>query len=134
LEVPLLGQLFASAGPRRFHFYGDAMNDPSNTSTTERELVLTRLIGAPLGMLFRCCAEPALVLRWFTTPPWKTVAAGIDLRVGGTSVITMQGPDVGLGAIGGRWNLHGSPCRTRRNTLTAHRKPSEAKHESSSSL
>jgi uncharacterized protein YndB with AHSA1/START domain len=81
------------------------MNDPSNTSTTERELVLTRLIGAPLGMLFRCCAEPALVLRWFTTPPWKTVAAGIDLRVGGTSVITMQGPDVGLGAIGGPGEL-----------------------------
>ena len=57
------------------------------------ELVLTRLIDVPRDKLYRCWTEPALIVQWFTPPPWKTVAAETDLRVGGASVITMQGPD-----------------------------------------
>jgi uncharacterized protein YndB with AHSA1/START domain len=57
------------------------------------ELVLTRLIAVPREKLFRCWTEPALITRWFTPPPWKTVSAVVDLRAGGASVITMQGPD-----------------------------------------
>jgi uncharacterized protein YndB with AHSA1/START domain len=57
------------------------------------ELVLTRLIDVPRRKLFRCWTEPALIVRWFTPPPWKTIAAEIDLRAGGSSLITMQGPD-----------------------------------------
>jgi len=57
------------------------------------ELVLTRLIPASRDKLFRCWTEPALIVQWFTPPPWKTVAAEVDLRAGGSSVITMQGPD-----------------------------------------
>ena len=57
------------------------------------ELVLTRLIDAPRRALFRCWTEPALITQWFTPPPWKTVAAEVDLRPGGASLITMQGPD-----------------------------------------
>ena len=58
-----------------------------------RELVLTRLIGVPRHKLFRCWTEPALIVQWFTPPPWKTVRAQIDLRAGGGSSIVMQGPD-----------------------------------------
>ena len=57
------------------------------------ELVLTRLIAVPRAKLFRCWVEPALIIQWFTPPPWKTVAAEVDARAGGSSVITMQGPD-----------------------------------------
>lgn len=57
------------------------------------ELVLTRLIDVPRDKLYRCWTEPALIVQWFTPPPWKTVAAETDLRAGGASVITMQGPD-----------------------------------------
>ena len=57
------------------------------------ELLLTRLIDAPRHRLYRCWTEPALITRWFTPPPWKTIAAEIDLRPGGASLITMQGPD-----------------------------------------
>ena len=58
-----------------------------------RELVLTRLIDVPRHNLFRCWTEPALIVQWFTPPPWKTIRAEMDVRPGGTSCITMQGPD-----------------------------------------
>ncbi|EHR72199.1 hypothetical protein BurJ1DRAFT_3391 [Burkholderiales bacterium JOSHI_001] len=69
------------------------MSDPTTSSPASHELVLTRLIDAPRDKLFRCWTEPALILQWFTPPPWKTVAAEVDLRAGGANVITMQGPD-----------------------------------------
>ena len=69
------------------------MPAPSTSSPVDYELVLTRLIDAPRDKLFRCWSEPALILKWFTPQPWKTVATELDLRAGGASVITMQGPD-----------------------------------------
>jgi uncharacterized protein YndB with AHSA1/START domain len=58
-----------------------------------RELVLTRLIDAPRDSLFRCWTEPALIVQWFTPPPWKTIHAETDVRPGGASYIVMKGPD-----------------------------------------
>ena len=58
-----------------------------------RELVLTRLIDAPRDKLFRCWTEPALIVQWFTPPPWKTIHAETDVRPGGSSFIVMKGPD-----------------------------------------
>lgn len=69
---------------------------PMPMPTAAHELVLTRLINAPRHPLFRCWTEPALITQWFTPPPWKTIAAEIDLRPGGASLITMQGPDGSL--------------------------------------
>jgi uncharacterized protein YndB with AHSA1/START domain len=60
---------------------------------TDNELVLTRLIDVPREKLWRCWTEPALIVRWFTPPPWKTVHAETDVRPGGASYIVMQGPD-----------------------------------------
>ena len=57
------------------------------------ELSLTRLINVPRAKLFRCWTEPALITQWFTPPPWRTIAAETDVRPGGSSLITMQGPD-----------------------------------------
>jgi uncharacterized protein YndB with AHSA1/START domain len=62
-------------------------------ATTLHELSLTRLIAAPRDKVFRCWTEPALIVQWFTPPPWKTIEAIVDLRAGGASCITMQGPD-----------------------------------------
>ena len=66
---------------------------PMPIPTAAHELVLTRLIKAPRHQLFRCWTEPALITRWFTPPPWKTISAEIDVRPGGASLITLQGPD-----------------------------------------
>ena len=69
------------------------MSQNPASKRADHELVLTRLIDAPRAKLFRCWMEPALITQWFTPPPWKTVAAEIDARPGGASVITMEGPD-----------------------------------------
>ena len=63
------------------------------SATALHELWLTRLIDAPRDKLFRCWTEPALIVQWFTPPPWKTIHAETDVRPGGASYIVMQGPD-----------------------------------------
>ncbi|MEO7255370.1 MAG: SRPBCC family protein [Casimicrobium sp.] len=62
-------------------------------ATALHELSLTRLIDAPRDKLFRCWTEPALIVQWFTPPPWKTIHAETDVRTGGSSCMVMQGPD-----------------------------------------
>ena len=61
--------------------------------TTDKELVLTRLIDVPREKLWRCWTEPELIVQWFTPPPFKTVHAETDVRPGGSSYILMKGPE-----------------------------------------
>ena len=61
--------------------------------TTDKELVLTRVIDVPREKLWRCWTEPKLIVQWFTPPPWKTVHAETDVRPGGASTIVMKGPE-----------------------------------------
>jgi uncharacterized protein YndB with AHSA1/START domain len=60
---------------------------------SNRELRISRDIPVSPDKLFRCWTDPALIVQWFTPPPWVTTAAEIDLRPGGASLITMRGPD-----------------------------------------
>jgi uncharacterized protein YndB with AHSA1/START domain len=62
-------------------------------SSSDRELVLTRLIAAPRPNLYRAWTEPELLKQWFTPPPYRTIRAELDPRPGGASLIVMQGPD-----------------------------------------
>lgn len=59
----------------------------------ERDLVLTRIIDVPADKLFRCWATPELLPKWFCPPPWYVSKAVIDVRTGGNSLITMNGPN-----------------------------------------
>ena len=65
------------------------MSEPSS----DRELILTRLIDVPREKLYRAWTEPELIVRWFTPAPWKTVRAEVDVRAGGSSLIVMADPD-----------------------------------------
>jgi len=60
---------------------------------SDRELVIQRVLNAPREKLWRCWTTPELIVQWFTPPPWKTVRAVMDVRAGGSSVITMQSPE-----------------------------------------
>ena len=60
---------------------------------SDRELFIQRVLQAPREKLFRCWTTPELITQWFTPPPWKTVAAVMDVRPGGASCITMQSPE-----------------------------------------
>jgi len=59
----------------------------------DRDLVLTRIIDVPAAKLFQCWTTPDLLPLWFCPPPWKVSKAVMDLRAGGASVVTMQGPN-----------------------------------------
>ena len=61
--------------------------------SSDRELVLTRLIDAPREKLFRAWTEPELMKQWFTPRPWTTPVIEVDLRPGGSNLIVMRGPD-----------------------------------------
>ena len=60
---------------------------------SERELVLVRETDVPRDQLFAGWTQPDLIVQWFTPAPWKTIAAEIDLRPGGSSKTTMQSPE-----------------------------------------
>ena len=59
----------------------------------QRDLVLTRIIDVHADKLFRCWATPDLLPKWFCPPPWYVSEAVIDVRTGGNSLITMNGPN-----------------------------------------
>jgi uncharacterized protein YndB with AHSA1/START domain len=69
--------------------------DPMNTapetatSTSDRELVLTRLIDAPRADVWRCWTEPELMKQWYSPAPWTTPRVEVDVRPGGKSFVVM---------------------------------------------
>ena len=51
---------------------------------TDREVVITRVVDAPRGMVFDAHTKPDLVRRWLLGPPgWTMPVCEIDPRVGG---------------------------------------------------
>lgn len=65
----------------------------TNTSTEDRDLVLTRLIDAPCAKVFQAWTDPGLMKQWFAPLPWTTPVVETDVRPGGSSLIVMRGPD-----------------------------------------
>jgi uncharacterized protein YndB with AHSA1/START domain len=65
----------------------------TDSPTSDRELVLTRLIDAPREKLFRAWTDPALLKQWFAPLPYTTPVAELDVRPGGSNLIVMRGPD-----------------------------------------
>jgi uncharacterized protein YndB with AHSA1/START domain len=66
------------------------MTEPAEASS--RELVLTRLIGAPREKLFWAWTEPVLLKQWFAPSPYTTPTAELDVRPGGANLIVMRDP------------------------------------------
>lgn len=61
--------------------------------TSDRELVLTRLIDAPREKLFRAWTKPELLKQWFAPLPYTTPVAELDVRPGGANLIVMRDPE-----------------------------------------
>lgn len=57
------------------------------------DLVLERTIAVAPERVWAAWTEPELLMQWFTPAPWKTVAAELDVRPGGRSLITMESPE-----------------------------------------
>ena len=61
--------------------------------STDRELVLTRIIDAPREKLFKAWTQPELLKQWFAPLPYTTPHVEIDLRPGGASLVVMRDPN-----------------------------------------
>jgi len=61
--------------------------------SSDRDLVLSRLIDAPRENLYRAWTEPSLLKQWFAPHPYTTPVAETDVRPGGTSLVVMRSPD-----------------------------------------
>lgn len=65
----------------------------NTTETVQKEdIVITRIIDAPLEMVWKAWTDPEMVMRWwgpkYYTSPW----CKIDLRVGGKFIFAMRAP------------------------------------------
>ncbi|MFL6804452.1 MAG: SRPBCC family protein [Xanthobacteraceae bacterium] len=63
------------------------------TPTSDRELLLTRIIDAPRAKVFRAWTDPTLLKQWFAPLPYTTPVAELDVRPGGANLIVMRSPD-----------------------------------------
>ena len=61
-------------------------------TTSDRDLLLTRIIGAPPENVFRAWTEPELLKQWFAPKPYTTPVVDVDLRPGGANLIVMRDP------------------------------------------
>jgi uncharacterized protein YndB with AHSA1/START domain len=63
---------------------------PTTDATTLR---MTRLIPAPVEIVFNSWTVPTEIKRWWSPEGFTTPVAEVDLRVGGTYRIGMKSPD-----------------------------------------
>lgn len=65
----------------------------SNASTTDREIVLTRVFDAPRELVWKAWTDPKHITQWWGPRGFTTTIHEMDLRPGGLYRHTMRGPD-----------------------------------------
>ena len=63
-----------------------------NATTSDRELVLERVVDAPRERLFQGWTDPKLLVQWFAPKPLTTTLHEFDPRPGGVFRATMRDP------------------------------------------
>jgi uncharacterized protein YndB with AHSA1/START domain len=61
--------------------------------TSDREIVITRLINAPRELVFDAFTDPAHLEKWWGPKGFSTTTKEFDFRPGGKWIHTMHGPD-----------------------------------------
>jgi uncharacterized protein YndB with AHSA1/START domain len=67
--------------------------DASTSATTDRELVITRVIDAPRVLVFRTWTQPDHIARWWGPQGYTTIHCEMDVRVGGAYRFGMRSPE-----------------------------------------
>lgn len=63
------------------------------TTPETRELVITRTFDAPRELVWRAWTEPERLMRWWGPKEFTAPFCRIDLRIGGSYLSCMRGPD-----------------------------------------
>jgi len=64
----------------------------AETTSSDRELVISRIIDAPRERVFKAWTDPELLKQWFAPLPYTTPVAELDVRPGGANLIVMRDP------------------------------------------
>ncbi len=70
-----------------------------NTEVRKEELVVTRIIDAPVDVVWQAWTKAEHVMHWWGPKDYTSPSARIDLRVGGKYVFAMQAPQEQGGLI-----------------------------------
>jgi len=62
-------------------------------NTADRELVITRLLNAPIDLVWEVCTNPEHIINWWGPNGFSNTIHSMDLKVGGEWDLTMHGPD-----------------------------------------
>ncbi len=68
------------------------MSDAMGQPVRKEDLVVTRIIDAPLEMVWKAWTDPAQVKRWWGPKHFTSPSCRIDLREGGKYIFTMRAP------------------------------------------
>ena len=68
-------------------------------SADTNDLVITRVLRAPVAALWRAWTEPDLLKEWWCPKPWTTEVRAFDLRPGGDWLCHFPGGSTGGGTI-----------------------------------
>src|SRR5688500_13704163 len=68
------------------------MSAAGSTTSSDRELVLSRVVDAPREKLFQGWTDPKLLPQWFAPAPLTTTVHELDVRPGGAFRCTMHDP------------------------------------------
>ncbi len=65
---------------------------PETTGVKKEDLLVTRILDAPLELVWKAWTEPEQVRRWWGPKYYTSPSCKIDLRVGGRYIFAMQAP------------------------------------------
>ena len=68
------------------------MANSSTTHIQKEDLVIKRIIDAPITLVWKAWTEPEHVKRWWGPKSYTSPSAKIDLRVGGKYIFCMRAP------------------------------------------
>jgi uncharacterized protein YndB with AHSA1/START domain len=63
------------------------------SSTVDREIIITRVFDAPRSLVFKAWTDPKHVAEWWGPKGYVSFGCEIDLRPGGNFRLQMRGPD-----------------------------------------
>lgn len=71
------------------------MSDSVTQSVEKQDIVVTRVIDAPVELVWKAWVDPELVKQWWGPDGFTAPFARIDFREGGTSLVCMNSPEYG---------------------------------------
>ncbi len=70
-----------------------SLSPVKSVDTADRELIFTRLLDAPVGVVFEAWTNPTHLTNWWGPNGFTTTIKEMDVRPGGLLRLTMHGPD-----------------------------------------